>query len=50
MLPPGPCSPHTPQTYIRSELLQTEHIDNPKGYGEGDDPRKYDNRLRGVSG
>ena len=30
-------------------LLQTEHIDNPKGYGEGDDPKKYDKRLRGVS-
>lgn len=30
-------------------LLQTEHIDNPKGYGEGEDPRKYDPRLRGVS-
>ena len=29
--------------------MQTEHIDNPKGYGEGEDPRKYDSRLRGVS-
>jgi len=27
--------------------LPTEHIDNPKGYGEGEDPRKYDKRLRG---
>lgn len=24
-----------------------EHIDNPKGYGGGEDPRKYDPRLRG---
>lgn len=24
----------------------TVHIDNPKGYGEGEDPRKYDPRLR----
>lgn len=38
-----------PQSCIRSVLLQTEHIDNPKGYGEGEDPRKYDKRLRGVS-
>ena len=27
--------------------LPTEHIDNPKGYGEGKDPRKFDPRLRG---
>ncbi|KAF9458963.1 heterokaryon incompatibility protein Het-C-domain-containing protein [Collybia nuda] len=27
--------------------LPTEHIDNPKGYGDGEDPRAYDNRLRG---
>lgn len=27
--------------------LPTEHIDNPKGYGEGQDPRKFDARLRG---
>ncbi|KAG2041178.1 Het-C-domain-containing protein [Suillus americanus] len=27
--------------------LPTEHIDNPKGYGEGEDPRQYDPRLRG---
>jgi len=40
---------HTPPVSIRSLLLQTEHIDNPKGYGEGEDPRKYDKRLRGVS-
>ncbi|KAI9604768.1 hypothetical protein H4Q26_002737 [Puccinia striiformis f. sp. tritici PST-130] len=26
--------------------LLTEHIDNPKGYAEGEDPRKYDPRLR----
>ena len=25
----------------------TEHIDNPKGYGEGVDGRDYDRRLRG---
>ncbi|KAJ5233434.1 uncharacterized protein N7469_005200 [Penicillium citrinum] len=25
----------------------TEHIDNPKGYAEGDDARRYDRRLRG---
>ncbi|KAF5393285.1 hypothetical protein D9757_000600 [Collybiopsis confluens] len=27
--------------------LPTEHIDNPKGYGEGEDARRYDPRLRG---
>ena len=27
--------------------LQTEHIDNPKGYGEGEDARKYHPKLRG---
>jgi hypothetical protein len=27
--------------------LPTEHIDNPKGYAEGEDARKYDRRLRG---
>ncbi|EEH48176.2 uncharacterized protein PADG_04260 [Paracoccidioides brasiliensis Pb18] len=25
----------------------TEHIDNPLGYGEGEDPRRYHRRLRG---
>lgn len=25
----------------------TEHIDNPKGYAEGEDARRYDPRLRG---
>lgn len=25
----------------------TEHIDNPLGYAEGEDARKYDRRLRG---
>jgi hypothetical protein len=40
---------HTSYAHTRSVLLQTEHIDNPKGYGEGEDPRKYDKRLRGVS-
>lgn len=28
-------------------IVQTEHIDNPKGYGEGEDARQYDRRLRG---
>lgn len=27
--------------------LPTEHIDNPKGYAENEDARKYDSRLRG---
>ncbi|KAH9965181.1 heterokaryon incompatibility Het-C [Russula dissimulans] len=27
--------------------LPIEHIDNPKGYGDGEDARKYDRRLRG---
>ncbi|KAF8483477.1 Het-C-domain-containing protein [Russula ochroleuca] len=27
--------------------LPAEHIDNPKGYGNGEDARKYDSRLRG---
>ncbi|KAL0581875.1 hypothetical protein V5O48_000104 [Marasmius crinis-equi] len=27
--------------------LPTEHIDNPKGYGDGKDPRTVDPRLRG---
>ncbi|KAJ7740023.1 heterokaryon incompatibility protein HET-C [Mycena maculata] len=27
--------------------LPTEHIDNPKGYGAGEDPRKYHPALRG---
>ncbi|KAI0281811.1 heterokaryon incompatibility protein HET-C [Russula aff. rugulosa BPL654] len=27
--------------------LPTEHIDNPKGYGNGEDARNYDRRLRG---
>lgn len=26
--------------------LPTEHIDNPKGYGAGKDPRQFDERLR----
>ncbi|KAG8896898.1 hypothetical protein FRB99_008583, partial [Tulasnella sp. 403] len=26
--------------------LPVEHIDNPKGYGEGEDPRKYHPKLR----
>lgn len=28
-------------------VVKTEHIDNPKGYGEGEDPRKYHPALRG---
>lgn len=27
--------------------LPTEHIDNPKGYAEGQDARRLDPRLRG---
>ncbi|WVQ78200.1 hypothetical protein IAT38_000283 [Cryptococcus sp. DSM 104549] len=27
--------------------LPTEHIDNPKGYADGEDARQYDQRLRG---
>ncbi|KAJ2927988.1 hypothetical protein H1R20_g9098, partial [Candolleomyces eurysporus] len=27
--------------------IKVEHIDNPKGYGEGEDPRKYHPGLRG---
>lgn len=27
--------------------LPTEHIDNPKGYADGEDARQYDRRLRG---
>lgn len=27
--------------------LPTEHIDNPKGYAEGQDARRLDSRLRG---
>lgn len=49
MLPPGSYSLHAPYTNFRSAMLQTEHIDNPKGYGEGEDARNYDRRLRGVS-
>lgn len=29
-------------------MLQVEHIDNPKGYGDGEDPREVDPRLRPV--
>jgi hypothetical protein len=31
---------------VSSRKTQTEHIDNPKGYGEGEDPRKYHPKLR----
>lgn len=27
--------------------LPVEHIDNPKGYADGEDARQYDRRLRG---
>lgn len=49
VLSPSSYPPSAPHTYRCSALLQTEHIDNPKGYGENEDARKYDNRLRGVS-
>jgi hypothetical protein len=29
-------------------MAQVEHIDNPKGYGEGNDPREVDPGLRPV--
>lgn len=29
-------------------MAQVEHIDNPKGYGEGKDPREVDPGLRPV--
>lgn len=29
-------------------MTQVEHIDNPKGYGEGKDPREVDPGLRPV--
>jgi Heterokaryon incompatibility protein Het-C len=28
-------------------IIQAEHIDNPKGYGAGEDVRRFDPRLRG---
>jgi hypothetical protein len=31
-----------------SSMEQVEHIDNPKGYGEGKDPREVDPGLRPV--
>lgn len=49
MLSSGSYSECALPVYDRSVPLQTEHIDNPKGYGEGEDARKYDARLRGVS-
>lgn len=27
--------------------LPAEHIDNPRGYGDGENPQRYDPRLRG---
>ncbi|KAG6843354.1 hypothetical protein H0H87_005519 [Tephrocybe sp. NHM501043] len=43
-----PVRPPTPKCYLNSEInpMQVEHIDNPKGYGEGEDPRKYHPALR----
>ena len=32
-----------------SHMAQVEHIDNPKGYGDGKDPRDIDPGLRPVS-
>lgn len=33
---------------VRTDVYcKTEHIDNPKGYGAGEDPRKYHPKLRG---
>lgn len=29
-------------------MAQVEHIDNPKGYGDGQDPREVDPGLRPV--
>lgn len=41
----------TEEFEVTSERLgcyqPTEHIDNPKGYADGDDARRYDRRLRG---
>ena len=40
----------TLEIYLREisiAVFQTEHIDNPKGYGNGQDPRQFDPRLRG---
>ena len=31
-----------------SNTVEVEHIDNPKGYGDGNDPRETDPRLRPV--
>ena len=31
-----------------SSTMEVEHIDNPKGYGDGNDPREVDPRLRPV--
>lgn len=31
-----------------SSMAQVEHIDNPKGYGDGQDPREVDPGLRPV--
>jgi len=31
-----------------SSTVEVEHIDNPKGYGDGNDPREVDPRLRPV--
>ena len=34
-------------SFVFYHHLQTEHIDNPKGYADGEDARKYHPQLRG---
>jgi len=31
-----------------SSTVEVEHIDNPKGYGDGNDPKEVDPRFRPV--
>lgn len=44
------CVFQVPACYLTNGLImaQVEHIDNPKGYGEGNDPREVDPGLRPV--
>ena len=44
------CVPKVPSVslVIGSRMTQVEHIDNPKGYGDGKDPRDVDPGLRPV--
>ncbi|KAF8903359.1 heterokaryon incompatibility protein Het-C-domain-containing protein [Gymnopilus junonius] len=44
--PITPVLPCSPSVLLRLFLPMTEHIDNPKGYGEGEDARKYNPNLR----